>query len=114
MPLTERAKEISAFVTTGGLYQYCVMPFGMKLSQATFQRMMNECLRDLDGVETYVDDIVVYSDTWTDHISRLCQMFDRLKQANLNVNLSKSEFCQAKVTLPRSCCWPRSGCASRV
>ena len=98
VPLSERAKEISAFVTPDGLYQYNVMPFGMKNSQATFQRMMNHLLQDLAGVETYVDDIVVYSDTWEEHLSRLRHMFERLKTANLTVNLSKSEFGQAKVT----------------
>ena len=97
VPLTERAKEISAFVTPDGLYNYRVMPFGMKNSQATFQRMMNQCLGDLDGVGIYVDDIVIYSDTWEEHMARLCQVFDRLEEARLTVNLSKSEFCQAKV-----------------
>ena len=63
VPLTERAKEISAFVTPDGLYQYKVMPFGMKNSQATFQSLMNMCLKDLEGVEVYVDDIVIFSDT---------------------------------------------------
>ena len=37
-PLTERTKEISAFVTSDGLYHYKVMPIGMKISSATFQR----------------------------------------------------------------------------
>ena len=37
IPLTERAKKISAFVTLDGLYHYKVMPFGMKISPATFQ-----------------------------------------------------------------------------
>ena len=46
VPLTEWAKEISAFVTPDGLYQSKVMPFGMKNSQATFQRLMNMCLKD--------------------------------------------------------------------
>jgi len=41
IPLTERAKKLSAFVTSRGLYQYCVMPFGMKNAPATFQRMIN-------------------------------------------------------------------------
>ena len=41
VPLTERAKEVSAFVTPDGLFQYCVMPFGMKNSPATFQWMIN-------------------------------------------------------------------------
>ena len=41
VPLTERAKEVSAFVTPDGLFQYCVMPFGMKNSPAAFQWMIN-------------------------------------------------------------------------
>ena len=97
VPLTERTKEVSAFVTPDGLYNYRVMPFGMKNSQATFQRMMNQCLGDLDGVGIYVDAIVIYSDTWEEHMAQLCQVFDRLEEAQLTVNLSKSEFCQAKV-----------------
>ena len=72
------------------------MPFGMKNYQATFQRMMNQCLGDLDAVGIYVDDITIYSDTWQEHIW-LCQVFDRLEEARLTVDLSKSEFCQAKV-----------------
>ena len=97
VPLTERAKEISAFVTPDGLYQYKVMPFGMKNSQATFQRLMNICLKDLEGVEVYVDDIVIFSDTWEEHLKRLEQVLFRLKEANLTVNLSKSDFVKAKV-----------------
>ena len=70
VPLIERAKEISAFVTPQGpLYQYRVMPFGMENSQATFQRMMNDCLRDLPNVETYIDDIIIYNRTWQSIIS---------------------------------------------
>ena len=57
VPLTERAKEISAFVTPDGLYQYKVMPFGKKNSQASFQRMMDKCLNGLESVGIYVDDI---------------------------------------------------------
>ena len=60
--------------------------------------MINHCLQDLVVVENYDDDVVVYSDTWEKHLSRLCQMYNKLKSANLTVNLSKSEFGQAKVT----------------
>ena len=42
VPLTQRAREISAFVTPSILYQYKVMPFGMKNAPATFQRMVNK------------------------------------------------------------------------
>jgi hypothetical protein len=50
IPLTERAVEVSAFVTPDGLYVYKVMPFGMKNSGATFQRLMNRVVFELEGV----------------------------------------------------------------
>ena len=52
IPLTDRAKEISAFVTPDGLYQYKVMPFGMKNSPATFQRPVNMIITGLDTKPT--------------------------------------------------------------
>ena len=60
VPLKSRAKEVSAFVTPDGLYQYKVMPFGMKNAPATFQRLINEVLAGLDGCEACIDDVVVY------------------------------------------------------
>ena len=77
--LTEQAEEISAFVTPDGLYQYKVMPFSMKNSQATFQRQMNMSLKDIEGVEVYVDDIAIFSDTWEEHLKRLEQVLFRFK-----------------------------------
>jgi len=47
VPLTKRAREISAFVTPRGLYQYTVMPFGLKNAPATFQRLMNHVTADI-------------------------------------------------------------------
>ena len=98
VPLTERAKEISAFVTPQGLYQYKVMPFGMKNSSATFQRLMNMVIRDIEGCDAYIDDVIVYSDTWEDHLHILRKLFDKLTEAKLTINLVKSEFCCAQVT----------------
>ena len=71
VPLTDRAKEISAFCTPDALYQYCVMPFGMKNAPATFQRMVNHIVTDIEGCEAYVDDLIVYSQTWEQHIGQL-------------------------------------------
>ena len=63
VPLTDRAKEVSAFATPNGLYQYKVMPFGMKNSPATFQRLVNNVICGLDGCDAYIDDVIIYSDT---------------------------------------------------
>ena len=64
VPLTDRAKEVSAFATPNGLYQYKVMPFGMKNSPATFQRLVNNVICGLDGCDAYIDDVIVYSDSF--------------------------------------------------
>ncbi len=98
VPLTDRAKEVSAFATPTGLYQYKVMPFGMKNSPATFQRLVNMVIAGLDGCDAYIDDVIIYTDTWSDHLQRIKQFFDRLSEAKLTVNLGKTEFCHATVT----------------
>ena len=98
VPLTDRTKEVSAFATPNGLYQYKVMPFGMKNSPATFQRLVNNVICGLDGCDAYIDDIIIYSDSWSDHLQRIRQFFDRLSKAKLTVNLAKTEFCHATVT----------------
>lgn len=98
VPLTHRAVEVSAFVTPEGLYQYKVMPFGMKNASSTFQRLMNTVIFELEGCDVYIDDLVVYSDTWKQHITRLRALFERLTKANLTINLVKSEFVKAQVT----------------
>ena len=98
VPLTDRAKEISAFCTPFGLYQYKVMPFGLKNAPATFQRMVNQIVADIEGCEAYVDDLIVYSQTWEQHMEQLHQLFKKLSEVQLTVNLVKSEFCHATVT----------------
>ena len=97
VPLTQRAREISAFVTPSGLYQYKVMPFGMKNAPATFQRMVNKLVRDIDGCEGYIDDVVIYSDDWSDHIRQIKRFFQIMREAKLTINLMKSEFGKATV-----------------
>ena len=97
VPLSNRAKEISAFVTPFGFYQYKVMPFGMKNSQATFQRLMNKVISGLEGCECYVDDVIIYSDSWEDHLKISEAFFKRVSEAKLTINLVKSELCHATV-----------------
>ncbi|CAB4005229.1 Retrovirus-related Pol poly from transposon, partial [Paramuricea clavata] len=98
IPLSERAKEVSAFVTPRGLYQYKVMPFGMRNSPATFQRLINQIISQIDGCEGYIDDVIIYSDTWEEHLEILRKFFKRLSEAKLTINLVKSEFGCGHVT----------------
>lgn len=74
--LTEKARVTSAFITPFGLYKYLVMPFGMRNSPATFQRVMNFTLQGLEGVHVYLDDILILSETWSQHL-KVCPVFCR-------------------------------------
>lgn len=98
VPLTPRACEISAFVTPEDFCQCNVMAFGMRNAPATFQRLVNTVLKGVDGCEAYLDDVVISSFSWSDHISKLNAVFSRLVAANLTLNLAKCEFGQATVT----------------
>ena len=69
----------------------------MKNSQAAFMRLMSKCLAGLEGVDAYIDDIMIYHNTWENHIETLRKVFERLETANLTINLAKSEFGAATV-----------------
>ena len=97
VPLMPRAKEISAFVTPRGFYQYRVMPFGMKNAPATFQCMINKITANFEGCEAYIDDVIVFGNTWEQHLERVRELFRRLRTAKLTVNLIKSDFGHAHV-----------------
>ncbi|XP_076876436.1 uncharacterized protein LOC143525877 [Brachyhypopomus gauderio] len=97
VPLTDRASEISAFATPDTFLQYTVMPFGLKNAPATFQRLMRIVLNDLNDCDAYLDDVVVSSASWPEHLSTLANVFERFRQARLTLNLDKCEFGRATV-----------------
>lgn len=70
VPFTERAKEISAFVTPGDFLQYMVMAFGMCNAPATFHRLMNVILAGLPFCAAYLEYLVVCSESWVDHVEQ--------------------------------------------
>lgn len=98
VPLTERAAEISAFVTPDDFLNYRVMAFGLRNAPATFQRLMNKVLKGVHSCKAYLDDIVIYSNTWDEHLKTLSIVFDRLLKSSLTLNLVKCEFGKATVT----------------
>ncbi len=76
VPLTERAKEISAFVTSDHFLNYTVMAFGLRNAPATFQRLINRVIEGMRNVEAYLDDLVIYSASWSEHIKQLDTLFN--------------------------------------
>ena len=96
--MTEKAKEVSAFVTSHGLYEYNVLPFGLKNAPATFQRMINNIIVDLPNTTAYLDDIATGNNTWHERLESVERLLVKLRDANLTGNLMKSEFGGATIT----------------
>lgn len=84
----------TAFSVENGHYEYIRMPFGLKNAPATFQRVMDNVLKDLQGkiCLVYMDDIIIFSTSLQEHISNLKAVFRRLREHNLKIQLDKSEF----------------------
>ena len=98
--IDEEHKERTAF-TVGplGFFEYNRMPFGLSNSPATYQRLMEDCLGELhlNICFIFLDDIIVFSRTFEEHLHRLQQVFDRLRATGLKLSPKKCTFFQRKV-----------------
>ena len=92
VPLSDDTKEKSAFVTPFGLYEFNVMPFGMKTSPATFIRLMDKVIDGYQNAVAYFDDIIIYSSTFEEHLEHIRVILEKLKAANLTVRPSKCQL----------------------
>ena len=94
IPMKPEDKEKTAFRTRNGLYHWKVMPFGVKNGPATFQRVMNEVLKDIPGVRPYIDDVMVHTPDEKSHLVTLASVLSRLQQAGMVCKLKKCNFAQ--------------------
>jgi len=100
IPLAEKSREITAFSVPGkGLYHFTRMPYGLTGAPATFQRLLDRLI----GPEmepfafAYLDDIVIVTPTFEEHMAWLRKVLDKITGAGLTVNLDKCEFCRSQV-----------------
>ncbi len=98
IPLDESAKEKSAFVTQFGQYQFNVMPFGKINSGASFVRLMKLVLRGMEEFsDSFIDDIIIFSATFTDHLGNLEKLFSALREAKLTARPSKCQLAYPEI-----------------
>ncbi|GBG77099.1 hypothetical protein CBR_g23424 [Chara braunii] len=84
----------TAFKTRDGLYEFIIMPFGLTNAPATFECLMDKVLRHQLNrfVVVYLDDILIFSKSMEEHDKHLEEVLQILKEAQLHLNLEKSEF----------------------
>ena len=90
IPIKETDKEKPAFVTPFGLYQFNVLPMGLKNSPPTFQKVMTDTLKSCrDFSLVYLDDIIVFSKSFEQHLYHLECVLLALQRKNLILNPPK-------------------------
>lgn len=94
IPMAEESIKYTAFRTPQGLFEFTVMPFGLTNAPSTFQRAMDFLLADLKyyGTSVYLDDILIYGETFEKCFAKLEVILGRLKEAGLTINLEKCNF----------------------
>jgi len=94
LPLSKRARELTAFRVEDGHYQFTRMPFGLTNAPARFQRLTNVLFSGLKGLhlQVFIDDICVATSTWAEHLSMLAKVFSLLIKANLQLKSNKCVF----------------------
>ena len=98
--IEESDKHKTAFSVPGvGFYEYNNMTFGLCNAPATFQRLMEQVLYDLNNkiCAIYLDDILIWSSSLDEHLERLDAVFKRLAEAGLKLKPSKCSFFKDKV-----------------
>ncbi|KAL0151201.1 hypothetical protein M9458_053392 [Cirrhinus mrigala] len=98
VPLSNDAKPKTAFSTPSGHWQYRTLPFGLHGAPATFQCMMDILLQPHQSyAAAYLDDVVIHSERWEDHLDRLRRVLTELQRAELTANPRKCHLALSEV-----------------
>lgn len=99
IPLCPTTKHKSSFTTHYGQFQWTRLPFGLRNAGTSYQQIMSDIFRDMNWkvVLCYVDDILVFSKTFDQHLQHLDQVFQTLRRSGLTLKPSKCQFAAPRV-----------------
>ena len=92
IPMEEKSKDVTTFVTSRGLMRFCVMPFGMVNSGSTYNRMVRKLLDGAQSLENYVDDVLGHTIDWITHKEILRDFFERVNQCESVVRIGCAQL----------------------
>ncbi|KAF2347495.1 Reverse transcriptase domain, partial [Trinorchestia longiramus] len=98
IPMVETSIQKTAVITPFGLFEFTTMPYGLRNAPQTFQRHMSNILSDLTFTYTYLDDVLIASESPEQHKDHLRAVFDRLSAHGLLINPAKCELGRETLT----------------
>ena len=102
--MSEKSRQYTAFtIGSMGIFEFLWMPYGLCNAPATFQRLMQNCLGELNLTYAliYLDDVIVFSWTEEDHLMGLRAVFERFREHGLKLKPSKCHFLWKEITFLR-------------
>ena len=95
--LDEESSHLCTFSTPYGRYRYLRMPFGLSPAPEVFHRMVGDVIRDIQGVTHFVDDVLIWGKTQTEHDQRLREVLNKLEKAGFAINKDKCDLSKNEV-----------------
>ncbi|KAJ3650090.1 hypothetical protein Zmor_021798 [Zophobas morio] len=95
--LDSKSSKLCTFNTPFGRYRFKRLPFGLKCSSEVFQRKIMQCFENIQGVEIYVDDILVWGRSQEEHDKRLKLVLERARKFNVRFNPDRCKFSLSEV-----------------
>ena len=99
LELDEESKAKTAFQTSDGLYHFCTMPMGLSCASQSWQRLMNHLIHGHlhEFCCSYIDDLIIFSDTFEDHLEHVDKTLRRFAEAGLTLKLRKCLWAAGEV-----------------
>lgn len=92
LELDAKSSKLTTFLTPFGRYSYRRLPFGIKSASEVWHKAMYDHFHDIEGVEIYLDDLIVHANTRELHDARLRKVFERARAINLRFNKAKCKL----------------------
>jgi hypothetical protein len=97
VPMSPKSVPKTAFTCEMGIYEFKTMPFGLSNAPQIFSELMSKVLEGSTSALAYLDDILIFSRSFSDHVVALQDVFNRLRKANLKLKISKCSFLQKQL-----------------